>query len=202
MLDVQQIPTTTAGATGGRRTAFLVAGPLGVVSLALVFAAAAGAGGDAVAMAKSTAGIASSVTALAALIAMVFGLVALPAQAPSTRQGFGRFAWVVALIGTVLTAGGYWSSVFVQPGLATAAPAAVRDGIASVTAGFIVSYMVMGIGWALLGIELLRTKLIGVSGWFLILASVIAISPAPFRYVPITVAVSFACGLRLGRRKV
>jgi hypothetical protein len=78
---------------------------------------------------------------------------------------------------------------------------AVRDGIASVTAGFVVSYMVMGLGWALLAIALLRAKLIGGSGWFLVLASLIAISPAPFRYVPLTIAVTFACGLRLGRRK-
>jgi hypothetical protein len=201
MLDVQEISAIPARASDARRPAFLVAGPLGVVSLALVFAAAGAAGGDAVAMAASGLGIASSVTALAALIAMMFGLITLPSQASSTRQGFGRFAWVVALIGTVLTSGGYWSSVFVQPGLATDAPALVRDGIGSVTAGFVVSYMVMGLGWALLAIALLRAKLIGVSGWFLILAAVIAISPAPFRYVPLTIAVTFACGLRLGRRK-
>jgi hypothetical protein len=200
MLDVQEI-ATPARVTASRRAAFLVAGSLGIVSLALVFAAAGAAGGDAVVIAKSGLGIASSVTALAALIAMVLGLVALPQHAPSTRQGFGRFAWLVALIGTVLTAGGYWSSVFVQPGLATAFPDAVRDGVGSVTAGFVLSYMIMGLGWALLAIALLRAKLIGISGWFLILASVVAISPAPFRYVPLTIAVTFACGLRLGRRR-
>jgi len=91
--------------------------------------------------------------------------------------------------------------VFVQPGLAHVDPDAVRDGITSLTAGFIVSYMVMGLGWILVAIALLRTKMIGVSGWFLILASLIAISPAPFRYLPLAVAVTFACGLRLGHRR-
>jgi hypothetical protein len=99
-----------------------------------------------------------------------------------------------------LTAGGYWSSVFVQPGLAHAAPDAVRNGLATITAGFVVSYLAMGLGWVLTGIALLRAKLLGVSGWMLILAALIAISPLPFRYLPLAVAVSVACGLRLGRR--
>jgi hypothetical protein len=90
--------------------------------------------------------------------------------------------------------------VFVQPGLAHAAPDAVRDGLASVTAGFVVSYLVMGLGWALIAIALLRARLLGASAWFLIVASLIAITPLPFRYLPLAIAVSVACGLRLGRR--
>jgi hypothetical protein len=105
-----------------------------------------------------------------------------------------------ATIGTILVAGGYWSSVFVQPGLAHVAPGAVRDGIGSVTAGFVVSYLLMGLGWVLTAIALLRTRMLGVSGWFVIVAALVAISPLPFRYLPIAVAVSVACGLRLGRR--
>ncbi|NJC73930.1 hypothetical protein HC031_30080 [Planosporangium thailandense] len=203
-LSATDISATNLSATGvgARRPALLLAGPVAVVSIGLVFASAARTGGDAVTMATNGLGIASSVAALAALIAMVVGLAGLPAQAPALRHGFGRFAWVVAELGTVLAAGGYWSSVFVQPGLAHVAPGAVRDGITSVTAGFVVSYMVMGLGWALVAIALLRARLIGASGWFLILASLVAISPAPFRYLPLAVAVTVACGLRLGRRRV
>jgi hypothetical protein len=201
MLDVGTAPTDLSASSETRRTAFLMAGPLAVVSIALVFAAAGVTGGDAVKMAANGLGIASSITALAALIVMLFGLVALPAQVPSLRHGFGGIATIVAALGTILTAGGYWSSVFVQPGLAHVDPDAVRTGITSVTAGFIASYMVMGLGWALVAIALLRAKLVGVSGWFLILSSVLAISPAPFRYLPLAVAITFACGLRLGRHR-
>jgi hypothetical protein len=201
MLDVGAARTDLSASTEPRRTAFLMAGPLAVVSIALVIAAASVTGGDAVKMAANGLGIASSITALAALIAMLFGLVALPAQVPLLRHGFGRLATIVAALGTILTAGGYWSSVFVQPGLAHVDPDAVRTGITTVTAGFIASYMVMGLGWALVAIALLRAKLIRISGWFLVLTSVLAISPAPFRYLPLAVAITFACGLRLGRHR-
>ena len=183
-----------------RRPAFLLAGPLAVVSIVMVVVAGSTSGGDAVTMVTGGTGIASSVTALATLIALAVGLAVLPAQASALRAGFGRVAWLVALLGTVLVSGGYWSSVFIQPGLADVAPDVVRDGIGSVTAGFIASYLVLGLGWALLAITLLRAKLVAVSGWFLLATALIAISPAPFRYLPLAVAATFACGLRLGRR--
>ena len=136
--------------------ALLAAGPLAVASVVLVFAAAAMSGGDAVAMVTNGLGIASSVTALAALIAMVLGLAMTLANVSVLQHGFGRIGWIVAMLGTVLTAGGYWSSVFVQPGLADIDPDAVRNGITSITAGFVASYMVMGLGWALVAVALLR----------------------------------------------
>jgi hypothetical protein len=202
MLDVHTAPTAAATRPDRWRPAFVLAGPAAIVSIVLVFAAAGSAGGDAVAMAGSGLGIASSLTALVALVAMVIGLAGLPSQAPTLRHGFGRIGWAVATIGTILTAGGYWSSLFVQPGLAHTAPDAVRHGLASVTAGFVVSYLVLGLGWALTAIALLRAGLLRVSGWFLILAALIAITPLPFRYLPLAVAVSVACGLRLGRRTI
>ena len=201
MLDVTTAQADLAPPTDVRRPALLLAGPIAAVSIVLVLVAAATTGGDAVKMVTNGLGIASNVAALAALIAMAVGLAALPAQVPPLRHGFGRLAWIVGEIGTILVAGGYWSSVFVQPGLAHVDPRAVSDGIASVTAGFVVSYLVMGLGWALIAIALLRARLIGVSGWFLLLGSLIAISPAPFRYLPLAIAVTVACGSRLGRHR-
>jgi hypothetical protein len=58
----------------------------------------------------------------------------------------------------------------------------------------------MGLGWVLTAAVLLRARLLRISGWFLILAALIAITPLPFRYLPLAVAVSVACGARLGRR--
>jgi hypothetical protein len=194
----QAADTSTLAAL--RRPAFLLAGPLAVVSIVMVVLAGSTSGGDAVKMVTGAAGIASNVLALAALIALAIGLAVLPSLVGTLRAGFGRIAWLVALLGTVLVSGGYWSSVFVQPGLADAAPNAIRDGIGSVTAGFIASYLVLGLGWVLLAIALLRARLVAVSGWFLLATALIAISPVPFRYLPLAVAATFACGLRLGRR--
>src|SRR5689334_4445597 len=128
MLDVQPAAIVAAPRADRWRPAFLLAGPAALASIALLFAAAGATGGDAVAMASSGLGVASNLTALLALVAMVIGLAGLPAQVAALREGFGRIAWAVAGVGTVLTAGAYWSSVFVQPGLAHDAPDAVRDG--------------------------------------------------------------------------
>jgi hypothetical protein len=130
MLDVQPAPTIAATRADRWRPAFILAGPAALVSILLLFAAAGTTGGDAVAMASNGLGIASNLTALLALIAMAIGLAGLPAQVPAVRQGFGRVAWAVATVGTILTAGAYWSSVFVQPALAHDAPDAVRNGLA------------------------------------------------------------------------
>jgi hypothetical protein len=176
-----------------------VVGPVAISSIVLVFAAANASAGDPVAMVTSALGIASSVATLIAFVAMAVGLAGLPVVRPALRQGFPRLAWLVATVGTILTAGGYWSSVFVQPSLGQIAPEAVRTGLASVTAGFVVSYLLLGVGWALVGVALLRAKLVGASGWFLIVTALVACSPLPFRFVPLAVAVTIACGLRLRR---
>jgi hypothetical protein len=148
-------------------------------------------------MASSGLGIGASVSALAAVVFLCVGLTGLAVRIPTLRHGYGLFAWAVATMGTLLTAGGYWSAVFVQPGLATMAPNAVRDGIPSVTAGFVVSYMVMGLGWILVAVALLRLRLVRVSGWFVILGGLVCFTPLPFRYLVLAVAVSVAVGPRL-----
>jgi hypothetical protein len=179
------------------RPAVLAAGPAAIASVALIFAAAAADGGDPVKMASSGLGIGGNVSALAALVFLGIGLTGLAVRVPTLRHGFGLFAWAVATIGTMLTAGGYWSAVFVQPGLATMAPDAVRDGLPSLTAGFVVSYMAMGLGWILVAVALLRVQLVRVTGWFVILGGLVCFSPLPFRYLALAVAVSVAIGLRL-----
>ena len=179
------------------RTTSRLAGALALLSVASVVGSAAATGGDPVKMVTSPMGIGSSVAALAALLLLSLALAGLAAALPMLRSGFGAIAWTVATTGTVLVAGGYWASVFVQPGLADVAPQAIRDGLPSLTAGFIASYTVMGLGWIMLAVALTRSKLVGVSGWVLAAAALLTISPLPFRYLPIAVAAAVTIGLRL-----
>jgi hypothetical protein len=179
------------------RTTSRLAGVLALLSVASVVGSAAATGGDPVKMVTSPMGIGSSVAALAALLLLSLALAGLAAALPMLRSGFGAIAWTVATTGTVLVAGGYWASVFVQPGLADVAPQAIRDGLPSLTAGFIASYTVMGLGWIMLAVALTRSKLVGVSGWVLAAAALLTISPLPFRYLPIAVAAAVTIGLRL-----
>lgn len=102
----------------------------------------------------------------------------------------------MALTGGVLTAGGYWTSVFVQPGLADVAPQAVQGGLPSLTAGFVASYAVLGIGWAWVAASLLRAAAIGRTGWLVLAAAVVCLSPLPFRFLPLAVAVTVAFSRR------
>ena len=179
------------------RSSARLAGAAAALSVGLVVASAATTGGDPVRMVTSPMGIGSSVAALAALLLLTLALAGLPAAVPALRSRSGVIASIVAMTGTALVAGGYWASVFVQPGLAGVAPQAIRDGLASLTAGFVASYAVMGLGWILVAVVLTRSKVLRVSGWVLAAAGLLCISPLPFRYLPIAVAAAVAIGVKL-----
>lgn len=140
-------------------------------------------GGDPVRMVTSPAGIGSSAAALAALLLVTLTLAGLPAAVRPLRIRSGVIASMVAVTGTVLVAGGYWATVFVQPGLAGTAPQAIREGLPSLTAGFVAWYAVMGLGWVLVAVVLTRSKVVRVSGCVLGAAGLLCISPPPTRSV-------------------
>lgn len=203
-MSAQDISTPIATQHEGRagrwqvwRTSARLAGAAAVLSVGLVAASAATTGGDPVRMVTSPAGIGSSVAALAALLLLTLVLAGLPAAVPALRTRSGVVASIVAMTGTALVAGGYWASVFVQPGLAGIAPQAIRDGLPSLTAGFVASYTVMGLGWILVAITLTRSKVVRASGWALGAAALLCISPLPFRYLPIAVAAGIVIGIKL-----
>ena len=179
-----------------RNTAALTAGPAALTSVAL--GAVASQSADPLAVATSPLGIASAACALLAVVS-----IALTAMQMATQRFFARgpqrFAVLVAVIGSVLTSGGYWASVFVLPSLARIAPDAVVRGLPSVTTGFVISYALMGIGWGWLGVLMVRAHHIGRTGWLLVAAGLICVSPLPFRFLPIAIAVTIALGIAAGR---
>lgn len=187
-------PTTT---TGPWRAAALFAGPAAVLSTVLIFAAAAQEHGDEVRMATSGLGVASGIAALCTLACLAFALCGLPAREPALRTGFGRFAWSIALIGTLLGAGAQWQAVFVQPAVAHADPELFRTGVSSLQAGYVVSLMVLGVGWLLVAVALLRAHATKVAGALLILGSLLCFSPLPNRFLLLAIMVSVVAGRRL-----
>ena len=77
------------------------------------------------------------------------------------------------------------------PGLAGPAPDLATNGIGSVVAGYIASYIVLGVGWLIVGITLLRSGATTKGlAWFLIVGAVLCIPPLPVRFVFVAVAVS------------
>jgi hypothetical protein len=185
-----EVPTT-------RTRAAIIAGPAALVSVAV--GALTSQSADPLAAARSPLGITSSACALLAVVAIALTAMHLVGQRFLAR-GAGRVAALVAVVGSVLTSGGYWGSVFVQPSLAQVAPEGVIHGLPSITAGFVISYAVMGIGWGWLSVLLIRARVIGRAGWLLPTAGLICLSPLPFRFLPMAVAVTIALGMTRPRQ--
>lgn len=173
------------------RQAAGASGPLAVVALLAFVGALVVTGGDALELATSPLSIAASVLGVTALVALTIGAYSVAVDHPALQSGAGRAGWTIALIGTVLAAGGQWAQLFVLPGLAGPAPDLATNGIDSVVAGYIASYIVLGIGWVIVGITLLRSGTIGKGlAWFVIIGGALCIPPLPVRFVFVAVAVS------------
>jgi hypothetical protein len=135
--------------------------------------------------------VASSVLLLVALFGI--GATAVAALARGRGAGRGMPGAAIAVLGTVLVAGGGWASLFVLPGLAAEAPDVLESGLRSVIVGYIASYVVFTIGWVWTGVALVRAQL--VPAWLGVLVAAggaLAFVPAPeaFRLLVIGVATS------------
>ena len=167
----------------------LVAGPAAVLAFALLVVGLVTVGEAG--LDTSPLAVASSALLLVALLGI--GATALAALARGRTAGRGMPGAAIAVLGTVLVAGGGWASLFVLPGLAAEAPDVLDAGLPSVIVGYIASYVVFTIGWVWTGIALVRTRL--VPTWLGVLVAVggaLAFVPAPeaFRLLLISVAAS------------
>ena len=136
---------------------------------------------------------------LLAIALLLLGLVALFARQAEVFGALGLTGFVLALLGTALAAGAAWSQVFVVPRLAEVAPTVADQGTGSVLAGFLLSYLLFGVGWLLFGVATLRTRTF--PRWaiiLLIVGAAIAILPLPSRALIVQLAVGYL-GLTLLR---
>jgi hypothetical protein len=123
----------------------------------------------------------ATVTALAALLLLGAGLVGLYLRQQHALGRFGTGAFALALVGTMLAAGGAWDQVFTVPYLANEAPAVLDAGTSgSLLAGFFLSFSLLALGWALFAIATRRAGILprGAST-VLLVGAVLAFLPAP-----------------------
>jgi len=120
-------------------------------------------------------------SALALLLLLGAGLLAIHLTQEHRLGRLGHVSAVVALAGTVLAAGGAWDSVFTVPYLAEVAPDVLeRPTSGPLLAGYVGSYLVLVIGWAAYAVATLRARVLPRGPATALLAgAVLAILPAP-----------------------
>jgi hypothetical protein len=158
----------------------VVAGPAAVIAFGLFIAGMVVHGEDA--LDGTLLATASSAAMLVTLLGI--GAAALASLARLRDAGRSVASAAVAVLGSVLVAGGSWAALFVISALATEVPEALEADLVNTTIGFIASYAVFAVGWVWTGIALLRARLVPTwLGVATAVAGVIAFvpSPEPFR---------------------
>jgi hypothetical protein len=163
----------------------LAAGPAALAALVLFFAALAVHGDDVGAISRGALGVGANVLALLSLLFLLAGLARLATRPALHEDGLG--AMLLAAAGTVLVAGGAWAQLVLLPVLAVEAPEVAERGATLLTAGYVASFLVLGIGWLLVGLRLRKD---GVPSGLLMAGAVLAIAPLPTRWFLLAVAVS------------
>ncbi|MCU1668659.1 MAG: tellurite resistance protein and related permease-like protein [Blastococcus sp.] len=150
--------------------------PLTVVAVGLVVATAATGGA---AVESSPFAIASTAVLMIALLGI--GAAALLGIGRLRNAGRSIAPPVVAVVGTVLVAGGQWAALFVLPALSEHAPQVLASGaMGSVTVGYVASYAVFALGWIATAAGLLRARVVPVwLGVLLLVGGVASFVPAP-----------------------
>jgi hypothetical protein len=171
------------------RSLATTAAPLTVVALGLVVAAASTAGA---AVESSPFAVASSAVLLVALLGV--GAAAVLAVGALRDADRSVAPPLLAVVGTVLVAGGQWAALFVLPGLSEHAPRLLSSGaLGSVTVGYVASYAVFALGWIATAVALLRARAVPVwLGILLLVGSFASLVPAPeaLRLLLVSVAVT------------
>jgi hypothetical protein len=167
----------------------VVAGPAAVLALILLVGGLATAGADGLEV--SPLATASSAVLLVALLGVGATAVAAVARLRGADRGVAGPA--VAVVGTMLVAGGGWAALFVIPALAKEAPGVLETGLSGVVVGYVASYVVFTAGWVWTGIALFRARLVPTwLGALTAIGGALAFVPAPeaMRLVVVSVAAS------------
>jgi hypothetical protein len=133
---------------------------------------------------------------LGVLLLLIVALIGLQLHAADRLRTSGQAAFVCAVVGTVLAAGGAWDSLFALPYIAEQAPEMldVPTG-GTLLAGFVLSYLVQMLGWSTFAIASLRSGAITrTPAIVLTIGAVLAILPAPtaLRLLPLAVGAALA----------
>ena len=128
----------------------------------------------------STYAVQSAMWLIGALLLLV-AVVGLHARQSEAVGALGLVGFLAALIGTGLLVGVFWTNAFIPPALAAEAPAVLDAAPAgSLAFGFILSTTVVGLGWALFGVGMLRARVYPrVATILLIIGALLVIVPLP-----------------------
>lgn len=155
----------------------------------------------------STRLVVANAATLGVLLLLSVALVGLHLHAADRLRAPGQAAFGCALVGTVLAAGGAWDSLFALPYIAEQAPEMLDDPTGgTLLVGFVVSYLVLVIGWSTFTIASLRSGVMPrTPGIVLTIGAVLAILPAPtaLRLLPLAIGAALAgrAVLRLSTRR-
>lgn len=100
-------------------------------------------------------------TYMLAITLMSLGLVGLYAIQTEQAGTLGLIAFLVTIIGIVMVAGAQWGAAFLGPWLAEVAPAILdTEPTGLFVAGFILSFLLLALGWLLFGLASLRARVL------------------------------------------
>jgi hypothetical protein len=122
----------------------------------------------------------SALWLIGALLLLV-AVVGLYARQSEAAGALGLVGFLAALLGTGLLVGFFWTNAFIPPTLAVEAPAVLdNEPTGSLAFGFILSTTVVGLGWALFGVSMLRARVYPrVAAILLIIGALLVIVPLP-----------------------
>jgi hypothetical protein len=146
------------------------------------------------AAAATTRLIVANAATLGVLLLLILALVGLHLHGAKRLRAPGQVAFVCALIGTVLAAGGAWDSLFALPYIADQAPEMLDLATGgTLLAGFVVSYLVLVVGWSTFTIAALRSGVLPrTPAIVLTIGALLALLPAPTALRLLTLAVGAA----------
>lgn len=158
--------------------AAVVSGVLSVVTDVIYFAAF-GDDPTRVAAASSTWLVALLLSLVGAYLGLL-GLVGVYSRQRRESGVLGLVAFVIASLGTVLNTGWLWAGTFVVPHLVDEAPAFLdivdTNPSGLIAAGFMGTFLLFALGWALVGIASVRAKVMPqLAGWLLALGAILVL---------------------------
>ena len=132
--------------------------------------------------------------ALGSMVLLGVALVGLFLFQEARLGSKGVFAFLLALVGTLLAAGAQWTYVFVVPYFADSVPELINESAGVVLAGFVLSYAVLALGWVLFGVATLRAGVLPRRGAIaMIVGAAISFLPLPSRTLVLTLATAYLC---------
>lgn len=123
-------------------------------------------------------------------VLLLLGLVGLYVSQSEAAGVLGLVGFLVAFAGTALLSGALWFELFITPALAVESPELAEAELG--LAGFILSFLLVIVGWLLFGAATLRAHVYPRWGAvLLIVGAIVSFAPVPLAGTVLSVAVAW-----------